>query len=207
MMYFYNYMANFYSILTVFACLGWSHLSSLEIAPEEGGSLLNDILCDTDDSPVSSEGHSRTFSMDKRGAPQQKPLWRHWHKFACDDSNIESSGLQDTRCADANAPIVKVPSGRLCPIQDPGGIFCEASALVWQSKMWGLEFAGKSNEPINAGSANVGLDEKAFVPDFAWRPGVKVEIGYDFVFDGWDLDSRWTCYRGESTHLKKHTQT
>jgi hypothetical protein len=50
----------------------------------------------------------------------------------------------------------------------------------------------------------VSLQEKVFVPDFAWRPGFKIDLGYDFAFDGWDLDSRWTFYRGEDTSLKKH---
>jgi hypothetical protein len=69
--------------------------------------------------------------------------------------------------------------------------------------MWGLEFAGKSFVPTNAGTPSMTLKEKAFVPDFAWRPGFKIDVGYDFGFDGWDLDSRWTFYKGEDTSLKK----
>jgi hypothetical protein len=70
--------------------------------------------------------------------------------------------------------------------------------------MWGLEFAGKSFIPTNATSTSVSLNERVFVPDFAWRPGYRIDLGYDFGFDGWDIDGRYTFYRGEDTSLKKH---
>ncbi len=98
---------------------------------------------------------------------------------------------------------VALPTGRPCPVPSSGGVKCDAAFLIWQSKMWGFEFAGKSFVPTNAGTPSVTLKEKAFVPDFAWRPGFKIDVGYDFGFDGWDLDSRWTFYKGEDTSLKK----
>ena len=95
------------------------------------------------------------------------------------------------------------PTGRPCPIESPGGIRSNVAFIIWQSKMWGFEFAGKSFDPTNAGTASVSLKEKAFVPDFAWRPGFKIDLGYDCGFDGWNVDSRWTFYKGEDTSLKK----
>ncbi len=100
-----------------------------------------------------------------------------------------------------------IPPGRFCPISSSGGITCGASILIWQSKMWGFEFAGKSFDPTDAGTSSVTLSEQIFVPDFAWRPGLKLDLGYDFGFDGWDLDSRWTYYKGEDTLLKKHFES
>jgi Legionella pneumophila major outer membrane protein precursor len=100
-------------------------------------------------------------------------------------------------------PDISLPSGRPCPIPTSGGVKCDAAFLIWQSKMWGFEFAGKSFNPTNEGTPMVTLEEKVFVPDFAWRPGFKIDVGYDFGFDGWDLDSRWTFYKGEDTNLKK----
>jgi len=99
---------------------------------------------------------------------------------------------------------VVVPSGRYCPIENSGGVTVDAAVLIWQAKMWGFEFAGKSTIPTNAGSSAVSLQEKVFVPDFAWRPGFKVAVGYDFGFDGWDLSGRYTAYKGEDTMLKKN---
>lgn len=85
-----------------------------------------------------------------------------------------------------------------------GSPFFDLSFLIWQSKMWGVEFGAKSLDPTNETTSTITLDEKAYVPDFAWRPGFKVEAGYQFAFDHWDVDTRWTWYRGETTHLKKH---
>lgn len=96
-----------------------------------------------------------------------------------------------------------LPPGRACQLENPGGIHCLASFLLWQSKMWGVEFIGKSEQPTGAGSAAVSLKEKVFVPDFAWRPGFKIDLGYDLNLDGWDTDSRWTFYKGHDTSLKK----
>jgi hypothetical protein len=69
--------------------------------------------------------------------------------------------------------------------------------------MWGLEFVGKSDQATGAGSAAVSLQESVKVPDFSWRPGFKIDLGYDLNLDGWDMDSRWTYYKGEDTSLKK----
>lgn len=149
-----------------------------------------------------SNGLYQCFQMAKQGICQQTPLWKRWDKLHCYKklpSNVPS-------CSEDKPlpPDIPLSSGRLCPPLSHGGISAQVSALIWQSKMWGFEFAGKSMVPTQLGSTQVLLEEKVFVPDFAWRPGWKLDLGYDFGFDGWDLDSRWTYYRGESTHLKKH---
>jgi hypothetical protein len=93
---------------------------------------------------------------------------------------------------------------QVCSVREAGGIYCDVAFLLWQSKMWGFEFIGKSTQPTGAGTSSVTLEEKVFVPDFSWRPGFKIDLGYDFGFDAWDIDSRWTFYKGEDTSLKKH---
>jgi hypothetical protein len=97
-----------------------------------------------------------------------------------------------------------LPPGRACPIRAQGGGWADVALILWQSKMWGLEFAGKSSTPTGESTPNIVLNEKAFVPDFAWRPGFKLGVGSYLPYDGWDVDARWTYYRGEGTHLKKH---
>ncbi len=174
------------------SCLGDPENASLEIMKE------------TDQADAGVD--IRCLEMDKRGAPPQKPLWKRWPDLKCEKTDeshlfIETSPESTSASQDLTA---KLPSGRLCPIENWGGVWCEAVFLIWQSKMWGLEFAEKSMNPADPASTSIELVEKVFVPDFAWRPGFKFDLGYDFAFDGWDLDSRWTYYRGESTHLKKH---
>jgi len=104
----------------------------------------------------------------------------------------------------ADVSDAQLQTGRVCPPVSPGGVTCEVFLLIWQSKMWGFEFAGKSMSPTHLGTSSAALQEKIYVPDFAWRPGFKFDLGYDFAFDGWDIDSRWTYYRGEDTALKKN---
>ena len=164
-----------------------------------------ELISESEAPPVRQESDNIILGMDKRGAPPQKPLWERWPKSKCskDRPPLQVNGTQNNSDEQESFDGM-LPSGRLCPIRDPGGISCDAAVLIWQSKMWGLEFAGKSTVATNINTLNISLDEKVFVPDFAWRPGFKVDLGYDFAFDGWDLNSRWTYYRGESTHLKKH---
>lgn len=79
-----------------------------------------------------------------------------------------------------------------------------ASFLFWQAKLWGLEFASKSYVPNTANAAVQTFNQKLFVPDFAWKPGFKVNLGYNLPYDNWDLSGRWTYYHEVCTSLKKH---
>ena len=61
--------------------------------------------------------------------------------------------------------------------------------------------------PISASSPALNTQtyhQKLSVPDFSWSPGFKIDFGINLPYDGWDLDSRWTYYRGDFTNLKKH---
>ena len=182
--------------ITAFICLTSSLLigaNSVEMEdPENFGHPTCSELEETD---------SSIYAMEKGTRPPQKPLWNTKRKpcnARSSKNSIQSSPL------DPSTPDVIFPTGRNCPIESPGGVRTYGALLIWQSKMWGFEFAGKSSVPTNAGTPSLSLKEKAFVPDFAWRPGFKLDVGYDFDFDGWDLDSRWTYYKGEDTSLKKN---
>lgn len=149
--------------------------------------------------------------MSKQGAPPQTPLWHTYGKKgnSCDDQPSHAKTTDPSTIASSQAQTtapLPLADGRPCPLPKTriGSPWIDAAILVWQSKMWGLEFAGKSLLPTNEGSSAIQLQEKALVPDFAWRPGAKLDIGYDFAYDGWNLGGRWTFYRGETTHLKKH---
>ncbi len=95
---------------------------------------------------------------------------------------------------------------RPCPYpekDEKGAPKIKASALVWQSKMEGLEFASKSLIPADPASTVQSFREKLFVPDFAWNPGFKLAAGANLPYDGWDTLARYTYYHGDLTDLKK----
>jgi hypothetical protein len=140
------------------------------------------------------------FSMEKPSGYEQQLNFIPW-KHSSRAYYTETTRSHKTQ--PLPSPDVLLPTGRPCPLTDSGGVKCYAALLIWQSKMWGFEFAGKSFIPTNVGAASTSLNEKVYVPDFAWQPGFKIDVGYDFNFDGWDLDSRWTFYKGEDTSLKK----
>lgn len=101
-------------------------------------------------------------------------------------------------CADVN------PCRAILASPCEGSFLFSTSFLYWQAKIWGLEFASKSFLPNVPGAAAQTLDQKLFVPDFAWRPGVKANLGYNLPYDGWDLSAGYTYYHDEFTSLKKH---
>lgn len=76
------------------------------------------------------------------------------------------------------------------------------SFLFWQAKEGQLEYAAK-NDSFAPLANVVPLDAKVFVPDFAWRPGLKICAGYNLPYDHWDLNARWTYYQGKFTNIKK----
>ncbi len=95
---------------------------------------------------------------------------------------------------------------RPCPYpkkDEQGAPKIEASVLIWQSKMEGLEFASKSFIEADPFSTTQSFQEKLFIPDFAWNPGFKFAAGYNLPYDGWDAEARYTYYHGELTDLKK----
>lgn len=84
-----------------------------------------------------------------------------------------------------------------------GAFYAELSAIVWQGKIWGLEFAEKSYVPTNLGTDSITFDEKLYVPDFAWSAGGKLDIGYELPYDAWDVNTRYTYYSDRFTSKKK----
>ncbi len=93
------------------------------------------------------------------------------------------------------------------PCHDPCNKFSpivSASFLIWQGKTWGFDFAAKSFVPNTPGAPQQNLSEKLFFPDFAWRPGFKLNLGYALPYDGWDTIANWTYYHDKLTNLKKH---
>lgn len=79
----------------------------------------------------------------------------------------------------------------------------KAYALVWQSKEGSLEYAAK-DKSIQPSSTETRQKIEIVIPDFGWRPGLKVELSHIFSHDNWDALANWTFYRGEFTHVKKH---
>lgn len=90
------------------------------------------------------------------------------------------------------------------PCSECASFSSSASFLLWQGKLWGLEFASKSTVPNSLGGPDQTFDQKLYVPDFGWRPGFKINLGSNLPYDDWDLDANWTFYREECTSLKKH---
>lgn len=83
------------------------------------------------------------------------------------------------------------------------GLNLDASFLIWQAKEWGLEFGAKSLDATNVSTNDISLNERGSVPDFAWRAGLKLDLGYRLPYDGWDVLARWTYYHGQFTNLKR----
>ncbi len=93
------------------------------------------------------------------------------------------------------------------PCSGCGTYVVSASFIFWQAKLWGLEFAAKSFIPNTPGSFSQTINQKLYVPDFAWKPGFKVNLGYNLPYDGWDLAAGWTFYHEECTSLKKNFES
>lgn len=104
-------------------------------------------------------------------------------------------------------PVQPCDPRAVLPTADPccanGDVFVSASFLLWQAKLWGLEFATKSFLPNVPGSTAQTFQEKLYVPDFAWKPGLRLILGGHLPYDRWDVRVGWTLYKDECTSLKK----
>ncbi len=94
-------------------------------------------------------------------------------------------------------------SARPCPSPEKP-YTVSASFLLWQAKLWGLEFAGKSFLTNTPGAALQTFNQKIYFPDFAWRPGFRIQAGGFLPYGGWAVQPGWTYYHDEFTSLKKH---
>ena len=97
-----------------------------------------------------------------------------------------------------------MPGMKACPDVGETGPNFVMSFLIWQAKEDGLEFASKSHLGTTPEDTSQNYKEKLYIPDFAWRPGFKLQFGYNLPYDNWSLESRWTYYGGNFTSLKKH---
>lgn len=89
------------------------------------------------------------------------------------------------------------PAAQACTNCEKVGFFLDIAALVWQSKEGSMEYAAKEKFKDTPKITFI-------TPDFGWRPGVKVNLGYYLPHDDWDLKSTYTHYHGEMTMNKKH---
>lgn len=119
-------------------------------------------------------------------------------------SSLKSPCEIETECLPLNPPPPRAVLTSALPCSGCGSYTISASFIFWQAKLWGLEFAGKSFIPNTPGTSLQTFNQKLFVPDFAWKPGVKVNLGINLPYDGWDLWAGWTYYREECTSLKKN---
>jgi hypothetical protein len=86
---------------------------------------------------------------------------------------------------------------------DSGEFFVTVAGFYWQATEDGLEYAieSKVTTPTDAtatGSAANLVDASYQTPDFKWKPGFKVGIGYNTTHDGWDFNLLWTHYNGRA---------
>lgn len=78
------------------------------------------------------------------------------------------------------------------------------SYLYWQTKSEGLEFASVTTVPE---SSEGFTRQKIDSPQFAYKPGLKIGMGYDLPHDGWDLSCLWTYWNGEMSSNKSFSET
>lgn len=79
------------------------------------------------------------------------------------------------------------------------------AGFYWQATEDGLDYAvldktvatGMDPDgPVNTTNLATLVDAHFLTPDFKWRPGFKVGIGYNGTHDGWDLELIWTHFNG-----------
>lgn len=97
------------------------------------------------------------------------------------------------------------PSAELCQSEKKIGVYLKFYGLVWQSKEGSLEFAAKNKYYTDIIDTNRATNQITFItPDFGWKPGFKLEMGYYLPIDDWDLKANWTHYDGGFSNNKKH---
>jgi len=113
-----------------------------------------------------------------------------------------SIGVADSPEEETCLTFAILPPFNECYEQTP--FFSSASFIFWQGKMYGLDFAVVSEDP-SFGFQNLGLsfNAKGHSPDFAWKPGAKIEFGYTFPYDGWDTLVGWTYFHDKLTDKRR----
>lgn len=72
------------------------------------------------------------------------------------------------------------------------GFEASAQFLYWKPEQPDLPFAFVNT---NAGAEDIGFIQYI---DFEWSPGVRVGLGWNTDYDGWDLKANWTWMRNKS---------
>ncbi len=85
-----------------------------------------------------------------------------------------------------------------------GSPFASASVLFWQTKQGNMDFAAKNEGAKNPQPHLTALNFEIITPDFIWKTGVKVRLGYHIPVDGIDVQSKWTYFTGGFTRKKKN---
>lgn len=85
---------------------------------------------------------------------------------------------------------------------EEGEFTISVAAFYWQATQDGLEYAIRdfavtdaTTSPITANLVTL-VNSHYLNPEFKWRPGFKVGIGYNGTHDGWDLELAWTHFNG-----------
>lgn len=117
---------------------------------------------------------------------------------------MEYEECQDCRCLDNYRLWI-----------DDEGWFADAEFLYWTVYEQELDYAITKNFPVfqdvNSGPNNGsfdGLAGKVNKAHFAWKPGVRVEVGYQFPCDHWELSGSYTYYHSQhsdSTNLPQNS--
>ncbi len=75
-------------------------------------------------------------------------------------------------------------------VKDGADLFFTADALLWRAAEDGLEFAEETFQDTNHD-----LDDgRVLNPDFKWKWGFRVGVGYNMPHDGWDLYLNWVRF-------------
>ncbi|MCI0382173.1 MAG: Lpg1974 family pore-forming outer membrane protein [Chlamydiae bacterium] len=95
-----------------------------------------------------------------------------------------------------NPPVRPYTSDPCCC--EAGEVYLTASALYWNTHQDGMEYA-VLNERADTQYQGLVVNAKYLNPDFKWRWGWKVGIGYNSTHDGWNMEAIWTHYKGRAS--------
>lgn len=73
---------------------------------------------------------------------------------------------------------------------DGQGWFITADVLYWQARVCGTEYAYSDDGP----SANYPIKGDTKTASFDWEWGLRVGLGYNLDYDGWDIRTRYTWF-------------
>lgn len=99
-------------------------------------------------------------------------------------STVTPEGLLGLRPAPARAE----PNGN--------GWFLSVDALYWQTKVDGIQYA-TTNDQVS--EEFVHRNGTVREPTFDWAFGVKAGIGYNFFYDGWEMNAEYTYFQNKGS--------